>query len=179
VRDKWAEQPAEEFETIWEIRTWAGVVAKNHIIDRQRHRGVEFRVEKLADLVAPMFHAAMPFPPASTPIQLRDVLKQALIIAVNLASRKPARKTRRRPERRTNLLIVQFWVQFLASMFGCPLGSASELAAMLETTRGTVYTNRVKIQRRVMELQRAGKIDLDLPSGRSKPQSKSKREPRT
>lgn len=178
VRDKWADQEAGEFETVWEIRTWAGVVAKHYIIDQQRHLGVEHRVEKLADQVAPMFHAAMPFPPASTPIQLRDVLEQALIIAVNLASRKPARRARRRPERRTNLLVMQFWVQFLASMFGYPLGGASELAAMLETTRGTVYTNRVKIQRRVLDLQRAGKIDLDLPTGRSKPKSKSKREPR-
>jgi hypothetical protein len=182
VRDKWAEQDSEEFETAKAVRTWAGVVAKHYIIDHHRHREVEGRVEKIADQVLPLFHATVPFAPVPTPIELRDVLRQALIVGINLESRKtkPKRQLGRRwkARRRKNLLAVQFWLQFLASIFEVPLGDAAELAELLETTPGTIYTNRVKIQVKVLALQRAGKIDLEVRSKRPKSESTPKREPR-
>ena len=125
-----------------------------------------------ADQVLPLFHATVPFAPVPTPIELRDVLRQALIVGINLESRKtkPKRQLGRRwkARRRKNLLAVQFWLQFLASLCEVPLGDAAELARMLETTPGTIYTNRVKIQVKVLALQRAGKVDLDVRSKRPK-----------
>jgi len=150
----WLHWSGERPKTVRGVQAWAGAAALNYIIDFARHWIVDQdNRERFARDMAAAVHGESPHTPERLLADKHDAPKIIAALVAKLG--KPG-----------SIVVGLFRLQLEAAAQGLPMPSSAEAARALGTTPGFIDKARLIMRRRVRELRRAGRIDLDDPDDR-------------